>query len=146
MLDIAVSYNRYKFIGYEFLTWLWFTIEKNSQHINITIGNRIVLENRSQSSLEKITITGDDAGLEEGILSLRKGALVTELNLIYQEDDNKWQFSLKGESLSISGFKLPDFSMQNGSDNMEELKFFSLTLFLFSLYFLHTKGNSQSHI
>ena len=27
MLDIAVAYNRYKFLGNEFLTWLWFMIE-----------------------------------------------------------------------------------------------------------------------
>ena len=28
MLDIAVAYNRYAFLGYEFLTWLWFVVEK----------------------------------------------------------------------------------------------------------------------
>lgn len=29
MLDVSVSYDRYKFLGYEFLTWLWFLIEKD---------------------------------------------------------------------------------------------------------------------
>ena len=29
MLDIAVSYNRYKFIGHEFLTWLWFVMDRH---------------------------------------------------------------------------------------------------------------------
>ena len=27
MLDIATAYNRYRFLGYEFLTWLWFAME-----------------------------------------------------------------------------------------------------------------------
>jgi len=27
MLDVSVAYNRYKFLGHEFLTWLWFMIE-----------------------------------------------------------------------------------------------------------------------
>ena len=29
MLDVAVAYNRYQFIGEEFLTWLWYVIEKD---------------------------------------------------------------------------------------------------------------------
>lgn len=33
MLDVSVSYNRYKFLGYEFLTWLWFAIEKDQDNI-----------------------------------------------------------------------------------------------------------------
>jgi len=89
MLDVAVSYNRYKFLGYEYLTWLWFLIENNQDKIgepdreplSLQIGNRVVLENRQKDAVESITIKGDDAGLEEGILALRKGAVVTELNL-----------------------------------------------------------------
>ena len=29
MLDLAVAYNRYRFLGDEFLTWLWYTIEND---------------------------------------------------------------------------------------------------------------------
>ncbi len=29
MLDVAVAYSRYQFLGEEFLTWLWFVIENN---------------------------------------------------------------------------------------------------------------------
>ena len=27
MLDIATAYNKYKFLGNDFLTWIWFLIE-----------------------------------------------------------------------------------------------------------------------
>ncbi|MBW2173517.1 MAG: hypothetical protein JRF64_02515, partial [Deltaproteobacteria bacterium] len=89
MLDVAISYNRYKFLGYEYLTWLWFVIEKDQDRIrglgqepaDLEIGNRIVLENKKRDAVESITIKGDDAGLEEGVLALRKGGVVTELNL-----------------------------------------------------------------
>jgi len=116
MLDVSVSYNRYKFLGYEFLTWLWFLIEKERNTIkelepdfvSLEIGNRVALENRINDSVENITIKGDDAGLEEGILALRKGAVVTELNLQYQSGDLKWQFTLKGESFSVSNLSPPD--------------------------------------
>ena len=53
MLDIAVAYNRYKFLGNEFLTWLWFIIETDqnrlrqydSDLVSLNIGSRMVLEN-----------------------------------------------------------------------------------------------------
>ena len=80
MLDVAHAYNRFKFLGDEFLTWLWFTIETDPGYFksispdpsSLEIGNRIVLENRSQQAIESITIKGDDANLEEGILAREK--------------------------------------------------------------------------
>jgi hypothetical protein len=116
MLDVAVSFNRYKFLGHEFLTWLWFLMEKepaalkrlDPDLVSLEIGNRIVLENRVNESVESITIEGDDAGLEEGILALQKGAVVTEMNLSYQSGELKWTFTLKGESFNVSSLKPPD--------------------------------------
>jgi hypothetical protein len=116
MLDVAVAYNRYKFIGNEFLTWLWFTIDTDQPFFktidetltSLYLGNRIVLENRINDASEIITIKGDDAGLEEGLLSLRKGAVVIEMNICYKNENQDWQFTLKGESLSFSGLNVPE--------------------------------------
>ena len=116
MLDVAVAYNRYKFIGNEFLTWLWFTIDTNQRFFktvdetitSLYLGNRIVLENSVNDAIEIITIRGDDAGLEEGILSLRKGAVVIEMNLSYKTENQEWKFTLKGENLSFTGLKVPE--------------------------------------
>jgi hypothetical protein len=127
MLDVAVAYNRYKFIGHEFLTWLWFTIEsdpdflqKADENLNsLTIGNRIVLENTINDASEIITIKGDDAGLEEGQLSLRKGAVVIEINLSYKSDNHEWAFTLKGENLSFSGLKTPETGAVETGDDIE---------------------------
>ena len=74
MLDIAVAYNKYKFLGNEFLTWLWYVIENEisineltkikDKQIVLKIGNSIVLENSlGDDAKEKISIKGDDAGL-----------------------------------------------------------------------------------
>jgi hypothetical protein len=115
MLDIAFAYNRFKFLGNEFLTWLWFVIENDPGYLknispdlsSLETGNRIVLENRQHQTVERVTIKGDDANLEEGILALQKGALVAEINLSFKAGDQEWRFSIKGESLNISGFKPP---------------------------------------
>ena len=127
MLDISVSYNRYKFLGCEFLTWLWFVIENqpdvlknaDAELSSLELGNRIVLENHSGELSEAITIKGDDAGLEEGRLALRKGAVVTEMNLLYKSGEYEWKFSLKGESLAFSSLKTPDTGKVETKDDLE---------------------------
>lgn len=116
MLDVSVAYEKYKFIGYEFLTWLWFMIETDPEYLHkiqpeitsLDVGNRLVLENRQTGAIETITIKGDDAGLEEARLSLKKGGMVSEMNLIYRAGDQKWQFTIKGESFHISTLKIPE--------------------------------------
>jgi hypothetical protein len=127
MLDVAIAYNRYRFLGNEFLTWLWYTLENRSAQLveidadlsALEIGNRMVLENRRSEGLETITIKGDDAGLEEGLLALKKGALVTEMNLIYRSGDNTWQFNIKGESLNVSSFKTPETAGTQTKEDIE---------------------------
>jgi len=127
MLDVAVAYNRYKFLGEEFLTWLWFVIEKDqtiikdfdSDFVGLEVGNRIVFENRSKESDERITIKGDGASLEEGILSLKKGALVTELNIVYRSGDLRWQFTIKGESLNVSSLSTPETGLAESPEDLE---------------------------
>jgi len=119
--DISLLYHRYQFLGHEFLTWLWYRMdtEKDSRTggaaadgedapLGLTLGNRMVLENRSREGVvESITIRGDDAGLEEGLLALRKGAYVTEMNLQVQIGEQQWRLTLKGESLMVGGLKTP---------------------------------------
>ena len=128
MLDVAVSYNRYKFLGYEFLTWLWFSIENEQsliqkslpQPASIQIGNRIKLENHRNQNLETITIKGDEAGLEEGVLALRKGALVTELNIVYETQNLVYQFTIRGESLNIGNLKTQIAGPVEKKEDIEE--------------------------
>jgi hypothetical protein len=137
MLDIAVAYNRYKFMGNEFLTWLWYTIDTNPSFfqtvdetiLSLNIGNRIVLENNINDTSEIITIKGDDAGLEEGLLSLRKGAVVIEINLVCKAENQEWKFTLKGESLSFSGLKVPETGPMESKDEVEGIVLEKIYLF-----------------
>lgn len=130
MLDVSVAYNRYKFLGYEFLTWVWYLIDINSDiseltkdesdaAVDLRIGSRIVLEKQTTDTVEKITIKGDDAGLEEGRIALRKGALVTELHLQFGKNDQVWTFNIKGESLNISTLKAPDTGPVENKEDIE---------------------------
>lgn len=130
MLDIAVAYNKYKFLGNEFLTWLWYVVENDisiseltgikDKKITMEIGNSIVLENAlGDDSKEKISIKGDHAGLEEGTTALKKGAVVTDINLILRIDDGEYRFTIKGESMNITGLKTPAAGKMEQEDQIE---------------------------
>jgi len=127
MLDIAVAYNRFKFLGDEFLTWLWFVIENEPAILkdadpdltSFEIGNRIVLEKKHKNAVERITIKGEDSDLKEARLALQNGALVAELNLIYRSAQQKWQFTLKGKSLNLSSSKTPKIAPPEGTNEIE---------------------------
>ena len=126
MLDVAVAYNRYSFLGHEFLTWLWYAIAVEQEQLqridrelaSLEIGNRLVLQNHTQQTTETVSIRGDEAGMEEGLLALKKGALVTEINLVYRSGDHCWHFSVKGESLNLTGLKVPETSPLESAEDI----------------------------
>ena len=127
MLDVAVAYSRYQFLGNEFLTWLWYVIESDSTRLRridpsleaLELGNRLVLQNHRQQTTETVSIRGDEAGMEEGILALQKGAMVTELNLSYQSGGQEWHFSIKGENLQLNGPKVPETAPPENAEDIE---------------------------
>lgn len=128
MLDIAVAYRRYQFVGDEFLTWLWYIIEKDTRLLNrldkdlaaLEIGNRMVFENRyRRDSGETVTVKGEEANMDEGLLALKKGAMVSEVNLVYRSADQEWRFNLKGESLNISSLRVPESGKVETKEDIE---------------------------
>ena len=127
MLDVSVGYDRYKFLGHEFLTWLWFImdadqdgiVKRNKDMVSLEMDNRIVLENSLDDRVENIRIKGDDAGLEEAKLSLQKGGVVTELNFSLKSGEYEWKFNIKGESLNISSLKSPETGKIEKNDDIE---------------------------
>jgi hypothetical protein len=129
MLDIATAYNKYSFLGNEFLTWLWYLIETDQDitslinakdPIRLDIGNSLVLENNlGDKSKERITIKGDQAGLEEGTTALKKGAWVTDINLLCTIGEDEFKFSIKGESFNLTGLKPPAMDTSASTDEIE---------------------------
>ena len=130
MLDIALAYSRFQFLGEEFLTWLWYIVDNDLKLLRqldedlvaLEIGNRMVLVNRRlRDGVETVTIRGDDANMDEGLLTLRKGGMVAEAHLIYKSGDHEWQFNLKGESLNLSSVKVPPTGKMESREDLESI-------------------------
>ena len=70
-------------------------LSNSKEPVSFEIGNSISLENNlGDKSKEKITIKGDQAGLEEGTTALKKGAWVTDMNLICKIGEEEYKFSI----------------------------------------------------
>ncbi|MBU0544886.1 MAG: hypothetical protein KKH97_06085 [Proteobacteria bacterium] len=139
MLDASISYYRYAFLGCEFLTWLWYSVSNSGitailkKGDSLEIGNKIVLERKLNDSIEKITIKGKEADLEEGMISLKKGAVVKEINLLYKSGEKEWFFTITGESFSLSNIKTPDIGFIETKNDVEG--FAIEKIFLYNLIF-----------
>jgi hypothetical protein len=127
MIDVSIAYNRYKFLGHEFLTWLWFIMDSDQSSIiktekdivSLNMDNRIVIENSLNNRIENIRIKGNDASLEEAKLSLQKGGVVTELNFALKIGEHEWKFNIKGESINISSLKTPETEQITKKEDVE---------------------------
>jgi hypothetical protein len=127
MMDVAVALRRYSFLGPEFLTWLWFAAENEPQTlekaagepVTITVGNRIVAEKRRRDLVERVAIRGEEAQMEEGLMALKKGALVTDVNLELELGDSQWRFSVKGDTLAFSAMRTPATGPVHAEEELE---------------------------
>jgi hypothetical protein len=127
MLDVSVSYERYRFLGPEFLTWLWCVCEDDRaglgvadrQGLALSMGNRIVIHKSGEGGVEEVRVRGECADFHEAMLALRKGGLVTELHLECSRGDQVWRFTLKGENLAMIGLRTPPLAPPEEADELE---------------------------
>lgn len=113
MPPVSESFENYRFLGNEYLTWLWFCTEERPQMIKDPSGNAVSLAVHKKIVLKKatgktvsITIekdSGEEA--EEGMLALKGGAIVTDLSFLMNIGEVEWTFTIKGESLQINSLK-----------------------------------------
>lgn len=114
-MDFIELAKEKKFIGQEFLTWLWLTSEINSSLINLGNGQvaqvwfeeRLVLDSGSGDLLESLSLTGRNMGLAEARTGLRAGKKVALARLRLVREDHETILTMKAETLEISGLKLP---------------------------------------
>lgn len=113
MLDLSVAYKKYKFIGSEFLTWLFYVAENEafriSEDLEIGISTNIVnISFENEMPKETLSIKGDDSvDRDECTSALRRGALVSKIRLAFVIRENIYHFTIHADWLSFSSLNLP---------------------------------------
>jgi hypothetical protein len=103
------------FLGNEFLLWLWFTLDADSDTIKLSDGSEVAVMLARSLTLEcprgqtgKETITSDGpTRLPEARRAIQSGKLPRKAGFTLARHDHQYEFSLQGETLAVTGLKLP---------------------------------------
>ncbi|SFM41004.1 recombination-associated protein RdgC [Thermodesulforhabdus norvegica] len=111
------------FLGYEFLTWLWFRTEAytndvkvdDSRHGSIYLGDRITLGVPLEGT-EKVTCTSKKHHLDEARVALASGKRPAEAQWFMQVADREYTFTLDASLWSIKSLKFYINTPPEGND------------------------------
>jgi len=123
-----------RFLGSEFLTWLWFFIERLGGSIqagektaNIHLGERMVLVLPGDRK-ERVICTTQANFLHEARTALRQGKVVDEVQLFFIIGENEYFLSLDSSLWVVKGLKtpkqLPDYGQEDPDGRFLEKIYF----------------------
>jgi len=118
--------NEGRFLGYEFLTWLWFFSEQfdgkfklNEQQMGeLALGERLVLSLPGEGK-EKIICTTQANALHEARTALQQGKLVEEIQIFLRVGENEYYLNLDSALWAIKGLKTPKQSPSYEDDDAD---------------------------
>ncbi|HYT91276.1 MAG TPA: hypothetical protein VEL76_21360 [Gemmataceae bacterium] len=116
------------FLGNEFLLWLWFVLDNESDTLELADKSEVtamfmrslVLEcPRGQTGKESITSDGPTR-LPEAHRAIQAGKLPRKAGLVLVRHDQQYELTLQAETLAISGAKLPPPEAEDDRAQLEE--------------------------
>lgn len=133
MLDIALAYNKYAFLGSDFLLWLWWVSEHEmdvaglegidlEETAIITLGNGMKIENTPVDGPKStITIKGEDSDCKEAMMALAKGGKLKEIHLYFTLGAEEYGFTITSDNLNLKGLKTPNVekAAEDATDEIE---------------------------
>ncbi len=119
-MDLVDRIERRRFVGREFLLWLWFETEifeatvstREQGSFGMWVEGRLVLGEGQEVTSIKGTTPGNHREAKE---SLRRGKLPVSAGFHLSWADHDARFALKGETLAIAGLVLPT-ALDKGED------------------------------
>jgi hypothetical protein len=113
-MALLEAIEKHRFLGREFLIWLWFESEQFEAEFEIPryvfklwFEGQITLEvNKEERECSKLSGVAPSA-TSEAREALRQGKYPTQARLHLEHDERQYTFMLAAETLGISGVKLP---------------------------------------
>lgn len=129
MRDLVELLFAYRFLGREFLTWLWCKSETQTdglvalpdqEPVLLAVGDKMILETGDGEYRETLALQGSHSEHREARLGLLQGKLPEEMQLKMQWGQDEWQFTLKAATLEVKGLKNKNAAgPQEGDDDQE---------------------------
>jgi hypothetical protein len=133
MRDLVELLYAYRFLGREFLTWLWFKSEaeldglikvREQEPVIVAVGDKMTLETGDGEYRETLVLQGSHSEHREARLGLMQGKLPEEMHLKLIRGQDEWQLTLKAATLEIKGLKSKSAAGPQEDDEDQEAFFF----------------------
>ncbi len=130
-MDLVDLIAEKRWLGQEFLTWLWYKSEERGGSIAIegrgdiivAFEKHMLLESGEGDSLEKIVCSGLQAELQEARTGLQMGKKLEQARITFGFDNYEYSVTLSGCLLEYRNVKLPKTEAgQVDGDNPEEME------------------------
>jgi hypothetical protein len=131
-MDLVDRLWNYRFLGREFLNWLWFKSEVSldgvitlpqQEPITIAVGDKMMLESGDGEYRESLVTQGSHSDHQEARLGLKQGKTPEEVQLKISRDRMEWQLTLKATTFEVKALK-SNASVPSESEEDEEARFF----------------------
>lgn len=126
-MDIITRINSTRYLGREFLTWLWFRSSTQEGQFQLTEGPievwfdaTLTLEAQGDVKEQNVIKAENPTETPEAHAAVLTGKLVSNARLRIINGQKQWVFAVKGETLGISGVKIPALLSREDDDQLYE--------------------------
>jgi hypothetical protein len=127
-MDLVDRIETTRFLGGEFLLWLWFSRDVTGGEVRIKGRGTVYVTLESQIGLsdpiaerEKVAIRGvDPFGSAEAAEALSTGKLPRKVGLRIEFEQAEWVMTVDSHTLALSGVRLPAISSQGAEEIFHE--------------------------
>ena len=124
-MDLVDLIIEKRFLGQEFLTWLWYKSEERggtlllpgSGDIQLVFEKHMLLEYGEGEAFEKIICQGLQAELNEARTGLRMGKKLEQARIHITQGDYEWHMTLKASMLEFRSVKPPKTMASSEEDD-----------------------------
>ena len=114
-MDLVDIISEKRFLGQEFLTWLWYKSEERggsvflpgSGDIQLVFEKHMLLESGAGESLEKLVCTGLQTELQEARTGLLMGKKLEQARIYLAKGDYEWRLTLGATLFEYRNVSLP---------------------------------------
>ncbi|SDP36266.1 hypothetical protein [Desulforhopalus singaporensis] len=131
-MDLVDLIAEKRFLGQEFLTWLWWKSEErggsvkleDEGDITVAFEKHMLLESGEGESSEKIVCTGLQTELQEARTGLQMGKKLEQARIVIGYNNYEFSFTLSGGLMEFRNVRLPktDATENDKSENPEEVE------------------------
>ncbi len=115
-MDLVDLIAEKRFLGQEFLTWLWYKSDERGGSIYLPgaggdilliFEKHLLLEYGEGEAFEKLICQGLQAELQEARTGLAMGKKLEQARILLRRGDYEWKFTLKGSMMEYRSVRLP---------------------------------------